>query len=203
LSIYYYYIDKLKGGEILKLSSRSRNCKKCNSSLCSCSIKNENKIRNTNTFKPTINVNPVISMPPSPSPLCPPATQPNEPPECALRRQEISGDVFVATNGWEVGFVNVLEDYPTTINNSNVTSCEGVFGGGFHLAPVEELLVLRNTLRQMFSVNGQSCPVLIWSTIGGTPTLVYVVPESPNHIIVVPTPSIFCPAYHICINSGA
>jgi hypothetical protein len=136
---------------------------------------------------------------------CPPPTLPNEPPECEQRREQISGVIFNAPNGWQVGFINVLQDFAATVNPLNPNSCEGVFGAGFHLARVEELLVLStlNTLRQMFTVNGQSCPVLVWSTISGIPTLVYVVPESPNPIIVVPTPSVFCPAYSICINSGS
>lgn len=135
---------------------------------------------------------------------CPPPTQPNEPPECELRRQQISGDNFNASNGWQFGFVNVLQDFPTTIDETNVNSCVGVFGGSHHLAPIEELLVISNDIRQAFRVNGQPlCPMLIWSTIAGEPTLVFVDLESPNPFTIVPTPSIFCPAYHICINSGA
>lgn len=143
----------------------------------------------------------VISIPPSP--VCPPATQPNEPPECEQRRQQISGDIFPASNGFQFGFINTLQDFPTIMDPLNPNGCEGVFSGGWHLAPVEELLVISNDIRQGFRVNGQPlCPMLIWSTIGGVPTLVYVVLESPNPFIVVPTPSIFCPAYAICINSG-
>jgi hypothetical protein len=131
---------------------------------------------------------------------CPRPTQPNEPPECELRRQQIDGRVFSASNGWQFGFVNVLQDFPTTIDNANPNSCEGTFGFGFHLASFEELLVISNDIRQGFQ---PLCPMLIWSTIAGEPTLVFVDLESPVPFIVVPTPSLLCPAYHICINSGA
>ncbi|MGG3623875.1 hypothetical protein ABES25_10020 [Bacillus gobiensis] len=135
---------------------------------------------------------------------CPPATQPNEPPECEQRRQQISGDIVNASNGWQLGFVNALQDFPTTIDPSNVNSCEGTFVGGFHLAPVEEMLVVINDMRQGFRVNGQPlCPMLIWSTVAGDPTLVFVDLESPIPFTIVPTPSLNCPAYHFCFNTGA
>jgi hypothetical protein len=135
---------------------------------------------------------------------CPPPTQPNEPPECELRRQQISGDIFTATNGWEFGFVNVLLDFPSTIDETNLNSCVGFLGGQMHLAPIEELLVISNDIRQAFRVNGQPlCPMLIWSTIAGEPTLLLVDVESPIPFTIVATPSLSCPAYRICINSGA
>jgi hypothetical protein len=135
---------------------------------------------------------------------CPPPTQPNEPTECELRRQQISGDIFNAPNGWQFGFVNVLLDFPSTIDELNPNSCAGVFGGGFHLAPLEQLLVISNDIRQAFRVNGQPlCPMLIWSTIAGEPTLLLVDVESPIPFTIVQTPSLSCPAYRICINSGA
>ncbi|KRF52274.1 hypothetical protein ASG99_27970 [Bacillus sp. Soil768D1] len=136
---------------------------------------------------------------------CPPATQPNEPPECEQRRQQINGDVFNAANGFQFGLINVLQDFPTATNPANPNGCEGVFGGGWHIPPIEELLLIENDIRQNFRVNGEPlCPMLIWALVSGSPTLVYVVPESPFTIIVVPTPpSIFCLAYSLCINSGA
>ena len=54
------------------------------------------------------------------SPICPPATLPNEPPECEQRRQDVSGDVFGADNGLQVGFVNQLMDFNDTTDNSNL-----------------------------------------------------------------------------------
>jgi hypothetical protein len=82
--------------------------------------------------------------------VCPPPTQPNEPRECEQRRQQISGDVFVADNGFEFGFLNVLADYPTTIDNSNPTSCEGflvVVGTWHHMRScLSSVMILENIL---------------------------------------------------------
>lgn len=193
------------------MGDKQYHCKKCKSSICCCPIENENesKIHNNpknkhkNIFKPTINVNPVINTPPSSSPVCPPPTLPNESPGCEQARQQISGDVFVASNGWEFGFINVQQDFLSTVDPNNPNSCQGFFGGGWHLAPIEELRVISNDIRNAFS-SITFCPMLIWSTIDGVITLVYVVLESPDRFIVVPTTSasLSCPAYSICINSG-
>jgi hypothetical protein len=45
-----------------KKRSDSKNCPRCDKNRCCCPIENTN----TNTFNPTINVNPVINIPPSP-----------------------------------------------------------------------------------------------------------------------------------------
>ena len=136
------------------------------------------------------------------SPFCPPATLPNEPPECEQRRQDVSGDVFNAANGFQIGFVNQLMDFNDTTDPLNPFSCEGAFVGGFHLAPVEELVVpaVRDTVTEILQ---PGCSVLVWTTINGIPTLAYILPGSPDFIEIVPTPSLSCLAYHICINSGA
>lgn len=134
--------------------------------------------------------------------VCPPATTRKESPECEQRRQEVSGDVFNADNGWQIGFVNELMNFNDTTDNSNPNSCEGVFGGGFHLATVEEFdnPFVRDTVTEILQ---PGCPVLVWTTNNGIPTLAYILPGCPDFIIIAPTPSLSCLAYHICINSGA
>jgi len=133
--------------------------------------------------------------------VCPPATTRKEPPECEQRRQDVSGNVFDATNGWLIGFNNQLMDFNDTTDNLNPNSCEGFFGGGWHLAPVEELVdpAASNTITEILQ---PCCPVLIWTTNAGIPTLAYILPGCPEFIKIVPTPSLSCLAYHVCINSG-
>ena len=131
---------------------------------------------------------------------CPPPVCPHEPPECEQRRKEISGDVFEADNGWQIGFVNVLQTYAQIQDPLNLFSCEGTFGGGWHISPMAELEdpSVRNTLLEMFGL----CSVVVWATDNGVPTLVKVIPGSDEPARILPTPSLSCLAYSICINSG-
>ena len=131
---------------------------------------------------------------------CPPPICPHEPPACKLRRTEISGDIFNAANGWQIGFINELQTYAQTQDPTSPLSCEGTFGGGWHLSPVEELEIpaVRNTLLEMFGL----CPIVVWATNNGVPTLVKIIPGSNDPERILPTPSLCCLAFSICINSG-
>ena len=131
---------------------------------------------------------------------CPPPICPNEPPECKLRRTEINGDIFNAANGFQIAFINELQTYAQTQDPTSPLSCEGMFGAGFHLSPVAELEdpAVRNTLLEMFGL----CPVVVWATNNGVPTLVKIIPGSNDPERILPTPSLSCLAFAICINSG-
>ena len=134
--------------------------------------------------------------------VCPSATTRKEPPECEQRRGDVSGDVFNADNGWQIGFVNQLTNFNDTTDSTNPNSCEGVFGGGFHLASVEEFAnpFVSSVVTEILQPR---CPVLVWTTNAGKPTLAYILPGCPDFIKIVKTPSLTCLAYHFCINSGA
>ncbi len=133
--------------------------------------------------------------------VCPSATTRKEPPECEQRRGDVSGDVFVAANAFQIGFTNQLMNFNDITDNLNPNSCEGTFGSGWHLAPIEELVIpaVRDTVTEILQ---PCCPVLVWTTNAGIPTLAYVLPRCPDFIKIVKTPSLSCLAYHFCINSG-
>jgi hypothetical protein len=121
---------------------------------------------------------------------------PNRLLQCDKQRDKIHGHIFDTGLGWQVGFLNELTDYPE--NHSR--GCETRFGPLFHRATVEELndSFTRLTLLEMLG----NCPLEVWSTNNGVPTLVKVVPGSINPVRILPTPSLSFLAYTIFIDTG-
>jgi hypothetical protein len=124
--------------------------------------------------------------------LCPLPTQPNEPPECEQRREQ-----FEAGNPYQNLAINLVYSFFNELRDFNTSSqfCQEI-PGGFRPITVQELTSISNDLR----VNQQPlCPMLVWATNNGVPTLTFVAPGSANPVTIVPTPSLNCPAYFFCV----
>lgn len=127
---------------------------------------------------------------------CPPPVCRNEKPECEQRRQQIAqaSPVF-ALNAWTISFVNKLEGFPQDPN-----ICRNTFFDDSTIATVEQL---ENSFVQQVLLNMlDSCPVVVWATNNGVPTLVKLTPGSAHPVKILPTPSLSCLAYRICINDN-
>ena len=130
--------------------------------------------------------------PPKPDP-CPNSTLPNEPPECELRRQNFqAGNPYTNFDFlFEYRFFNELRDF-----NSSIQFCQNIVPAGFRAITVQELAIISNDSK----VNGEFlCPMLVWATNNGIPTLVFFAPGSTTPVSIVPTPSLFCRAYFFCV----
>ncbi|MGM7700567.1 hypothetical protein ACSVDE_02515 [Pseudalkalibacillus sp. Hm43] len=138
---------------------------------------------------------------------CPDPVPSNESPECTLRRSEINGDIFFTDLGGQIFFINSTFNFPDAFQ-----LCPDL-DSSFHLITVEELNTtdILNTIKEMFTVNGKPCSIVIWSTINGRPTLVrlfskkcFCVNEclSVCHEVdfeILNTPSTNCLAFSICV----
>ena len=129
--------------------------------------------------------------PPKPDP-CPNPTLPNEPPICEQRRA-----AFEANNphlrfdlNLAYYFFNDLSTFEEAHNRC------AILGPEFRPPTIEEF----NAIRNDFDAAGL-CTMLVWVTtiVNGivTPTLVSYVPG--QSAVIVPTPSLFCRAYVVCV----
>lgn len=105
-------------------------------------------------------------------PPCPPPTLPNEPPECEQRRQQLQ-----ATNP-HLEFDDNIQWF---IFNTQSTLEEATNScAGFGTVTIEELAVIN------LIVNNQPlCPMLVWATLNGNPTLAFVVPSANPAVIEI------------------
>ncbi|MHB8129055.1 MAG: hypothetical protein ACYDEX_08670 [Mobilitalea sp.] len=126
---------------------------------------------------------------------CPQAVCGNEKPECELQRADLANDSpFTLNNGWTFGFFNKLETFPQDPN-----LCRDSFGGTTTIATVEQL---NNPFVQQNLLDRGICPMVVWALNNGVPTLVKLTPGSSHPVKTLPTPSLFCLAYRICIDDG-
>ncbi|MGG4167651.1 hypothetical protein ABEW00_09205 [Rossellomorea vietnamensis] len=134
--------------------------------------------------------------PHKPKPICPPATHCNEKPGCEARRVQFASDSPVAlNNGWTIAFVNTLEGFPPDPN-----ICRNTF---FDDSTIARVVELENPFVQQELLDRLgSCSVVVWATNNGIPTLVKLKPGSVHPVKILPTPSLSCLAYRICINDG-
>jgi hypothetical protein len=121
-----------------------------------------------------------------PPPMCPPITFPNEPPECALLRDNLDGSTF-QRGEFEFIFFENMGSF-----NDAITLCSQ-FDPDAHLITVEEI----NLVSSVLGTSTGSCSTLLWATNNGIPTLAYLVPGSPP--IIVPPPSLDCRADTFCV----
>jgi len=133
--------------------------------------------------------------PPIPNP-CPNPTLPNEPPECETRRQTF------AVNSPYFDFGNNLQYYfyNTQATLTEATNLCAMLGASYRFITIQELALINIT-------NGMVplCPMLVWATVNGTPTLVLVIPSpnpsnNPNLTIPVTTRS-SCKGYVFCVTN--
>jgi hypothetical protein len=124
--------------------------------------------------------------------LCPPLTLPNEQPECEQRRQDFENanpqtDLDFNLEYWFFNREDTLAEAAST--------CASL-GSNYRFATVQELAFI------LFEIQGELlCPMLVWATLNGEPTLTFVTPqpERPNIVIPVFTPSPFCRAFSLCV----
>lgn len=126
---------------------------------------------------------------------CPPPVCCNEKPECELRRADLTSDSPIPLdNGWTLAFVNMLDGFPQDVN-----ICRNTFLDDSTIATVEQL---NNPFVQQELVERDICPMVVWALNNGTPTLVKLSPGNSHPVKILPTPSLSCRAYRICINDG-
>lgn len=127
-----------------------------------------------------------------PQSICPPATPLYEESVCKIRREAFeAGNVHFFDNpdpfgvDYEYYFVNELANALQPCNDLP----------GFSRSTIEELDLIKST----FLVDGKPlCPMLVWGIVNGEPMLINVDPLG-GPANVVPTPSLFCKAYRICV----
>ena len=161
-------------------------------STCNCNCKCEKRVYR---FK-CVPFNPIDSCScclPKPQPICPPATPLHEDSVCNLRRAAFeAGNIHFYDNPDPFGV-----DYEYYFFNKLVTAQEPCTEiPGFVLPSIDEL----NLIKSSFLVDGKPiCPMLVWGTTDGADrVLIYIDPLGPP-ATVVPTPSLFCLAYRICV----
>lgn len=120
--------------------------------------------------------------------ICPPATEPKEPQECEQERADfVAGNPYLRFDlALQYYFFNRQEDFVSSTQNC------AELGSGFRPITVQEL----NDIRAELTAAGL-CPMLVWTTNDRIPTLAYFIPGQP--VTIVPTPTIFCPAYFFCV----
>ncbi|MEI2330644.1 hypothetical protein [Priestia megaterium] len=129
--------------------------------------------------------------PPIPNP-CPNPTLPNEPPECETRRQTFANfsPYFRFDLNLFYYFFNDLSTFEEAHNHC------AMLGTEYRPPTIQEF----NAIKNDFDAAGL-CTMLVWVTtiVNGrqTPTLVSYVPG--QSAVIVPTPSLFCRGYVVCV----
>jgi hypothetical protein len=118
--------------------------------------------------------------------LCPLPTLPNEPAECEQNRENFAaGSPYVRFDlNFDFYFFNEQRDLQGAINHCNQL--------GYRQITVNELAGISAQLTA-----AGLCTMLVWTITNGIPTLAYFVPG--GQPVVVPTPSLLCPAYFFCV----
>lgn len=112
--------------------------------------------------------------------------------KCEQLRVKLSREVFLSTNGSRYAFINQLTTFPP----KPCEACENLFCSNFRPATVEELMAFNKWLKVE---KKPLCPMLVWATKNGVPTLVKICPGKRNPVKIVRTPSLNCLAYSICV----
>lgn len=133
--------------------------------------------------------------PSKPEPICCPlATGFIEPLYCEQRRIDLSNaSPIELTNGFRIFFNNALSAFPQEPFCSNLT------GDTDFDTPTVEVLFNPNIQAEL--LNRGICPMVVWAVNNGFPTLVRLSPGSSCPVTILPTPSVSCLAYVMCVDS--